>query len=130
MSRSNISSIPSRNSSRDSSNVSSSLILLPGITVSGITNAASSLPGGIAPNEFITIWGEGLGPASGGYSGPMTTVAAGTTVYIGGIPAPILYSSARQVNALVPFGVARRGATTVQVEYNGVQGNVISLPVG
>ena len=104
--------------------------LLPGITVSGITNAASSLPGGIAPNEFITIWGEGLGPASGGYSGPMTTVAAGTTVYIGGIPAPILYSSARQVNALVPFGVARRGATTVQVEYNGVQGNVISVPVG
>ena len=102
---------------------------LPGITVGGMTNAASSLPGGMAPNEYITIWGEGLGPASGGYAGPMATVAAGTTVYIGGIPAPILYASAKQINALVPFGVAGRGATTVQVEYNGVQGNVISVPV-
>ena len=102
---------------------------LPNITAAGITNAATALAGAIAPNEFISIWGRGLGPDSGGYSGPMTTLAAGTSVYIGGIPAAIVYSSAAQVNAVVPFGIAYRGATTIQVEYNGVQGNVITVPV-
>jgi uncharacterized protein (TIGR03437 family) len=102
---------------------------LPNITAAGITNAATALAGAIAPNEFISVWGRGLGPDSGGYSGPMTTLAAGTSVYIGGIPAAIVYSSAAQVNAVVPFGIAYRGATTIQVEYNGVQGNVITVPV-
>ena len=97
--------------------------------ISGELNAATSLPGGIAPNEFISICGQGLGPDAGGYSGPMTTLASGTRIYIGGTAAPITYSSASQVNALVPFGVAGTGATTIQAEYNGVKGNTVTVPV-
>jgi hypothetical protein len=59
----------------------------------------------------------------------MATLAAGTRVYIGGTAAPIIYSSATQVNALVPFGIAGAGATSIQVEYNGVKGNTITVPV-
>ena len=102
---------------------------LVGSQISGVFNAATSLAGGIAPNEFISIWGGGLGPDTGGYSGPMTTLAAGTRIYIGGTAAPITYSSATQVNALVPFGVAGTGTTTIQAEYNGVKGNTVTVSV-
>jgi uncharacterized protein (TIGR03437 family) len=101
----------------------------PQITVAGVINAATSLAGGIAPNEYISIWGAGLGPSTGGYSGPMTTLASGTRVYIGGTAAPIVYSSATQVNALVPFGIAGTAATSIQAEYNGVNGNAVTVPV-
>ena len=100
----------------------------PQISVAGVINAATSLAGGIAPNEYISIWGTGLGSGTGGYSGPMTTLAAGTRVYIGGTAAPIVYTSATQVNALAPFGIAGTGAT-IQVEYNGVKGNAVTVPV-
>jgi uncharacterized protein (TIGR03437 family) len=101
----------------------------PQISVAGVINAATSLAGGIAPNEYISIWGTGLGPTTGGYSCPMTTLAAGTRVYIGGTAAPIVYTSATQVNALAPFGIAGTGATSIQVEYNGVKGNAVTVAV-
>ena len=101
----------------------------PQISAAGIVNAATSVAGGIAPNEFISIYGTGLGPSSGGYSGPMTDLAAGTQVYIGGTLAPIVYSSATQVNVLAPFAIAGTASATVQVACNGVKGNAVAVPV-
>src|ERR1019366_10738341 len=78
----------------------------PQISVGGVFNAATLLAGGIAPNEFITVKGSGLGPATGTIS-TMTALLAGTRVYIGGVAAFLTYAQDGQVNALVPFGVAR-----------------------
>ena len=99
-----------------------------GPLVSGVFNAATFGAGGIAPNEFISIKGSGLGPATGAVSA-MTTLLAGTRIYIGGTPVPLIYAQYGQVNALVPWGIARAGTTTVQAETNGVKGNVVTLPV-
>jgi uncharacterized protein (TIGR03437 family) len=86
---------------------------------SGISNAASGAVGQIAPGEIITFWGSGFGPASGvGFTldpqGQIPTALAGVTMKIGGFAAPILYVSANQVNAIVPYEVD--GQSQVEVE--------------
>ena len=104
----------------------------PLITVVGttpaVTNAATFQTGGIAPNEFISLFGAGLGPAAG-VSSAMTAELAGTTVSIGGIPAYLTYAQNGQVNVLAPFHVSGLVSATIQVEYNGVVGNAVTVPV-
>ena len=100
----------------------------PQISSAGVFNAATFLAGGIAPNEFISITGTGLGPATG-ISSAMTTFLSGTRIYVGGTAVFLIYAQNGQVNALAPFGVAGTGSTTVQVEHNGVMGNTVTVPV-
>jgi uncharacterized protein (TIGR03437 family) len=108
-------------SARDVTNVD------PGPTIASVVNAATFQTGGIAPNEYITISGTNLGPATG-VVGALSTALAETTVYVGGAQAMVTYTQNRQVNAILPWGIAET-ATTVQVEYNGVMGSPTSVPV-
>jgi uncharacterized protein (TIGR03437 family) len=101
---------------------------LPAVRITTAVNAATFLAGPIAPNEVITILGDGIGPASA-YSGPMTTLASGARVYIGGVPAFITYASGTQVNAIAPFVIAGTGSTAIQTEYLGIKGDSITVPV-
>lgn len=109
----------------------------PTIAVTSVTNAASSSPGAISPGEIIAIKGSGLGPATGvsfsvdPSTGMVDTSLAGTMVLFGGIPAPILYTSAGQVNAIVPYEVAGRSQVVMQVQYQGGSsvGTTLLLPV-
>jgi uncharacterized protein (TIGR03437 family) len=57
------------------------------------------------------------------------TSLGGTQVLIGGIAAPLIYESASQVNAIVPYGVASSGVATVQVTANGLQSPTWSVPL-
>jgi uncharacterized protein (TIGR03437 family) len=59
-----------------------------------------------------------LGPAAGvGFSSdPIAPALGGTQVSFGASAAPILYASATQINAVVPWGVAGQSGTTVVVE--------------
>jgi uncharacterized protein (TIGR03437 family) len=104
----------------------------PQITVTGtgvaVYNAATFQAGGIAPNEFISLTGAGLGPATGVSSG-MTTQLSGTSVSIGGTAAYLTYAQDGQINALVPFRVSGLLNTTIQVQYNGQPGNTVTVPV-
>jgi uncharacterized protein (TIGR03437 family) len=104
----------------------------PQITVVGTTpdvyNAATFKTGGIAPNEFISLIGTGLGPVTGEVAG-MATQIAGTSVSIGGTAAYLTYAQDGQINLLVPFNVSGLASTTIQVEYNGVKGNTVTVPV-
>jgi uncharacterized protein (TIGR03437 family) len=87
----------------------------------GIANAAvGSLGGRIAPAEAISIYGLHFGvatPVSGVFNsaGLLPTMLAGVPVTIGGMPAPLLYVSDTQINAVVPKGVALNSASTLQV---------------
>lgn len=94
-----------------------------GISLNAITSGASNLAGAIAPGEVVVLWGSGLGPGSLaqyqlGTNGLVPTNVAGTTVYFGSLAAPVLYTSANQVAAIVPFGVSG-GQVPVIVAYNG-----------
>ncbi len=102
--------------------------------LSAVTNGISFENNIGAPGLIVSLWGTGLGPAA---ASPLqlanaTTVAttnAGTQVFANGIPCPILFSSAQQVNAILPF--ALQGATTAQVTltYNGAMSNAVTIPV-
>jgi uncharacterized protein (TIGR03437 family) len=105
----------------------------PQITVTGsssaVVNAATSQTGGIAPNEFISIYGTGLGPATGVSSSTPTTSLGGTSVLINGTAAYLTYAQAGQVSGLVPFRVSGLQNTTIQVQYNSQSGNTVTVPV-
>jgi uncharacterized protein (TIGR03437 family) len=97
--------------------------LAGGIAISAVVNAASNLVGAIAPGEVVVIYGSGLGPGTLtqfqlGANGLVPTAVAGTSVYFNSLPAPVLYTSANQVGAIVPFGIS---GSQVQVSavYNG-----------
>jgi uncharacterized protein (TIGR03437 family) len=91
-----------------------------------LLNGASALAGAIAPGEIIMILGQNIGPPDPVGSaidpiGEAPTNLAGARVLFDGIAAPLLYASATQVNAIVPYEVATTGSTAVEVEYNGVR---------
>ncbi len=84
----------------------------PTITDGGVVNAAAPAPGPVAPGSQISIFGSGMAQAAvlnTAVSWP--TSLAGATVTINGLPAPILFSSAGQINAQVPYEVAPGPAT-------------------
>ncbi|HYW48717.1 MAG TPA: hypothetical protein VE959_37985 [Bryobacteraceae bacterium] len=94
-----------------------------GTSISAVVNGASNQPGAIAPGEVLVLYGTGLGPgtltqASLGANGGLPTALAGTSVAINGTLVPLLYTSAGQVGALVPFEVTGPTARVVAV-YQG-----------
>ena len=104
----------------------------PSIVVSDVMNAASNLTGPIAPGELVVVTGSGLGPAqlvSGvpGSDGLYPTQLAGTTVLVNGTPAPLIYTWATEVAAIVPDSVSA-GTALVTVTYQG-QAASFSVPV-
>ena len=76
---------------------------------------------GVAPGEIITVLGPQLGPAQSASfqlnQGQVPTTLEGVQVLIGGIPAPVVYASANQVSAIVPFHFA---GGSVSLSVNGV----------
>jgi uncharacterized protein (TIGR03437 family) len=91
--------------------------------VSAVTSGASLQSGVIAPGEIVVIWGAGLGPNQLtqfqlNSAGQVPTTVGGTRVFFNGIAAPILYTSANQVGAVVPFGLTGPQADVV-VTYQG-----------
>ncbi len=87
------------------------------VVVQSITNSASGAGGGIVPGELVTLKGTGLGPAIGAVNtaNPVATSLAGTQVLFGSTAAPLLYVSATQINAVVPWEVAGQAQVTVAV---------------
>ncbi len=102
---------------------------LPGSVVS----AASQVPGVIAPGEIISIYGTNLGPATG--VGPVIngnslgTVVSGIEVTFGNTPAPLLYVSATQINAVVPFEISGQLQTQMVITNNGSVSTALDLSV-
>jgi uncharacterized protein (TIGR03437 family) len=95
----------------------------------GATNAAALSPGAI-----VSIFGRGLGPAiiadgAVSSSGMIQTSAGGTRVLFDSTPAPVLFTSADQVGAVVPYVAALAPTTHVQVEYLGSRSAPVEIPV-
>jgi uncharacterized protein (TIGR03437 family) len=97
-------------------------------------NAASGFVDSVAPGEIISIYGLNLSletPAGLvlGSDGKVASELEGTRVMFDGVPAPLLYASTSQINAIVPYEVAGEQLTTVQVEYAGDTNAVWEAPV-
>ena len=91
--------------------------------VNTVGSAASYASGVVSPGEIVVLFGSGLGPAQFAgltlnSAGLVATEAGGTTVKFNGVAAPMIYSLAAQVAAIVPYEVS--GSTAqVTVTYNG-----------
>jgi uncharacterized protein (TIGR03437 family) len=106
----------------------------PQLLVSRIVNAADHSGGHVAPGEIVILYPANAGPRelAGQHlddSGKIATMAGETRVLFDGIPAPLAYTVAGEVAAVVPYEIAGRPATEIVVEYQGRRSKPATLPV-
>jgi uncharacterized protein (TIGR03437 family) len=107
----------------------------PTASAAAVVNAASFLPGAVAPGEMVTLFGSGIGPSTlAGYTLAnggtfVDTLTADTSVFFDGIPAPLIYASAGQTTAIVPYEVAGKSTTQMTVVYQGRASTPATLQV-
>lgn len=101
-----------------------------------VNGASYQAANSISPGEIMVFFGGGyggnLGPdtlALGQSGNQFLTNVGGTQVLFGGIAAPVLYSSANQVSAIVPYEVAGKASVDVQIQYQDVVFDGGSVPV-
>ena len=121
------------NSSRQTLDVTL-LVSAPLPTVARITNAASYGEGAVAPGELVVLFGSFMGPnelvtLKLDATGHVMKNLSDMRVLFSGIEAPVVYTSANQVSAVVPYAMAGRTTTSVQVDYRGVRSNSVTLDV-
>jgi uncharacterized protein (TIGR03437 family) len=107
----------------------------PAPQLTGIVNGASydigsTSPAPISPGEIVALAGANLGPVPGlSYSQTFATSLGGVQVMFGATAAPLIYVSAQQINAVVPYAVALSTSVPVTVQYNGASATVPNVPV-
>lgn len=111
--------------------------------VAGVVSAAS-FTSPVAPGMIVTIFGLRLGPEVGVSgrveNGRFTNELAGTRVWVDGRPAPITYSSAKQVNIIIPYAtevgaeydetgtlIEHTRSPELRIEHNGVSSELFAL---
>lgn len=100
--------------------------------ISYVLHGASGMPQPVAPGEIVTLYGAGMGPADLvtarlDEKGLLGTTLGGAQVLFDGKPAPLVYVSATQSAAIVPYEVS--GSTVVTVSYSGQVSAPLTLPV-
>ena len=103
-------------------------------TISAIVNVASYGAGPIAPGEMVAIFGSAMGPPQLvnlqlDAQGKVATTLAEVQVLFDGTAAPLIYVSQTQISAMVPYGVAGKNTTQVQVVYRGIASDAFSKAV-
>jgi uncharacterized protein (TIGR03437 family) len=104
-----------------------------GVSILGVADSAANAANDVvAPGEFISIYGNGLGPAVGvgmqiDSNGRVASSLGGTQVSFGGVLAPLFYAAENQINVLVPYEVA--GSTQVNMTISTGAGSSQILPL-
>ena len=105
------------------------------LSKAGVLNAASFVAGPVAPGEIVTIFGSGIGPEVGATleltadRQALTQSLAGVRILFDGNPAPLIYVSSTQASVIVPYAVAGKTTTQLQVEYQGFPSSALTLDV-
>jgi uncharacterized protein (TIGR03437 family) len=99
-----------------------------------LVNAASLTQGAVAPGESVTVFGAGIGPDAGvagafDAAGVLGTLLGGSEIRFDGVPAPLFYAQAGQINAQVPYTVAGANSTHVEVFYQQHSMGTLDLAV-
>jgi uncharacterized protein (TIGR03437 family) len=107
------------------------VVAAPQITLAGIGNAANYVAGKVSPGEIIVVYGSGFGPTALAQlqyvNGIATTTLGNTSIYFDNVAAPMMYATPSVLSCVVPYAV--NTSTQVQVEYNGVKSNTLTVPV-
>jgi uncharacterized protein (TIGR03437 family) len=97
----------------DSANDAVRLLTFGGyqLSIAAAENGASNVTGAVSGGEVVVFYGTGLGPAGLAVNQPAanglySSTLSGVTVFFGDFQAPLLYVSATQVAAVVPFEVS------------------------
>ena len=105
---------------------------VPVLFTGGVVNGASFAPGeALAPGSIVSVFGsnltQGLNHAT---QLPLETTLGGATINIGGVEAPLFFTSSGQVNAQIPFELAAtsRPHVVVQTRRNGSGPEVVTVP--
>ena len=121
-----VDSLPALNKARPKAeplSVPVTLVIIPSgptINAGGVVNAASGGPV-VVPGGVASIFGVNLAGGTELATGtPLPTSLGGVQVTVNGIPAPIFFVSALQINFQIPFGVPTSGSLTIVVTRDGV----------
>jgi uncharacterized protein (TIGR03437 family) len=108
----------------------------PVVQLACVANAASYDGTAMSGGEIVSLFGQGLGPASG--TEPQVNMEtgfpkqlAGVQVTFNGTPGPLLYVQNNQINAIAPWALQNQTGQTVNVclIYDGSATNCITRPV-
>jgi uncharacterized protein (TIGR03437 family) len=100
-------------------------------TIGSVSNLASGTASSYSPGEMVNILGQNLGPAQmltaqiDSATGRIASALGGAGVLFDGVPAPLIYASATESAAVIPYEVAGKGSTQLTVSYKGA----VSAPV-
>ena len=83
----------------------------------GVVNAASYASGSVAPGEIVTVFGSNFG------------APGNTSVTFDGLPATLVYVTATQLAATVPYSVSGAQMTSMVISSNAVASTPVSLSV-
>jgi len=102
-------------------------------TIVELSNGAG-LMRDFAPGSVIILYGREFGPAIGRTAtaipgGIVATNLADVQVFVNGIAVPLLYVSATQINAMIPFEVAGQPNLQIRVVYQGVSSQTVTAPL-
>ena len=102
--------------------------------LAAVVNAGSQLQSEVSPGEILSIHGLSVGSTNvRGFSldssGKVSTIADGVQILFDGKAAPLIYSSATQSNVIVPYEVAGRVSTRMEIAVNGVKSQAWDVPV-
>jgi uncharacterized protein (TIGR03437 family) len=105
------------------------------ITATLIGMLGGDSAGKLAAGSLVALFGQNLSdqPPTAAPAGadPLPTDLGGVQVYINGIRAPLLYTSADQINAQIPFELATTSTASLYVRTTHADGSVtISTTVG
>ena len=85
-----------------------------GPLISAVVNGASFQPGSLAGGTIFSIFGSNLASGvSGAASLPFPTQLGGVSITLQGLAVPLIYVSAAQINAQIPFGIPDGPASMV-----------------
>lgn len=99
-----------------------------------VVNAASLLPGPVAPGQLVTIFAPGLGPetpqaAKLDGNGTLEKRIGDWEVLWDGKPAPLLYLDRDQINVQAPYGIAGLDRVRLEVRRGGAVAAQTAVPV-
>ena len=107
----------------------------PTFAANGVANAFSGAGSAVAPGEIVSIFGSGLGPSIGVstsfdvQTGKLPTQAAGVSVTLNGIPAPLYFVRADQLNLQAPNEISGATDATILVTYRSASSSGVAIPV-
>ena len=102
---------------------------LPAVASAGVANAASfaaSAP--VAPGSLVSVFGVNLAVRQDHAAWlPLPQILAGASLQIGGVAAPLIFASASQLNAQIPWELAGKDQADLTVSNFAMNGNTVTI---